>query len=148
MKPIVRHARRGDLDALVTLLEQLFAMEVDFQFDAPTQRQGLLLLLQTPNACLLVIEDQYQVVGMCSLQSIVSSSEGGAVGIVEDVVIAQSHRDQGLGHLLLQALEQEAKAQGLSQLRLVVDQNNGATLAFFQRMGWMGTELVAMMKQL
>ena len=41
----VREAGLADLDPLVSLLDQLFSIEKDFTFDAPTQARGLALML-------------------------------------------------------------------------------------------------------
>ncbi|ABK43729.1 Acetyltransferase, GNAT family [Magnetococcus marinus MC-1] len=148
MSLVIRLATPEDLPAMVALLQVLFAIEADFQAEPARQRQGLALLLESPGASLWVAEQQGQVVGMCSLQSLYSTAEGGLVGLVEDVVVASGHQGKGIGARLLMALEQEAQARAMVRLQLLADRNNVAALGFYQRMGWQGTQLLALRKGL
>ena len=85
----VRRARQGGNDSKGCLLGELFSIEADFSFDPEKQRRGLADLLgRGDEACLLVCEREGEVVGMCSVQALVSTAEGGKVGLVEDMVVA------------------------------------------------------------
>ncbi len=92
---IVRTAWAGDIGRLTGLLEALFAIEQDFVFDPSRQRQGLAMMLDNPQGCLLVAEEDGQVVGMCSGQLLVSTAEGGLSLLVEDVVVDEKWRAGG-----------------------------------------------------
>jgi len=51
----IRPAIHSDMDSLVTLLKELFAIEDDFEFDEPLQRKGLAMVLSdTEKRCVLV----------------------------------------------------------------------------------------------
>lgn len=41
ISPIIRPAKQSDANGLVLLLQQLFSIEKDFDFDAARQRKGL-----------------------------------------------------------------------------------------------------------
>ena len=77
---------------LVALLRQLFAIEEDFRIDEERQRRGLAMLLDNPQALILVAEAAGRVIGMCSGQLLVSTAEGGPALLVEDVVVAEGFR--------------------------------------------------------
>jgi GNAT superfamily N-acetyltransferase len=138
----VRAARPTDVERMVGLLDQLFAMEADFRPDPARQQQGLALLLDDERARVLVAERADGVVGMCTGQLVVSTAEGGPALLVEDVVVDPHHRGRGIGRALLAALADWASGRGVRRLQLLADGNNGPALAFYDRLGWQATALV------
>lgn len=140
----IRTAEPADLDSLVSLLAALFAIELDFVFDAPRQRRGLALMLEDEGGCVLVAEINGRVVGMCSGQQTVSTAEGGAALLVEDVVVHEQWRSQGIGRLLMEGLGEWAKTKNISRLQLLADRNNASALAFYRNLGWHNTELICL----
>jgi len=147
MKPLIRSAQPADIPALVGLLQELFALEQDFAFDADKQAQGLDLLLQS-NALVLVAEAEGQVWGMVSLQILLSTADGGPVGLLEDLVVTEKARGLGIGQALLQELTLQANKLGLLRLQLLADRDNQPALHFYQQQGWVRTQLVALRKAL
>ncbi|MFA9459552.1 GNAT family N-acetyltransferase [Thiohalorhabdus sp. Cl-TMA] len=145
----VRPAEEADLEAMIGLLRQLFALEVDFGADPECQRRGLRSLLARPGqARVLVAEGAGAVRGMCSVQSVVSTAEGGLVGWLEDLVVAEGWRGRGLGRCLLRAACAWARQQGLSRLQLVADRSNAPARDFYWRQGWDSTQLVVLRRRL
>jgi len=148
MQSVIRPARTHDLDSLVELLRQLFAIEADFAFAPNSQRRGLALLIENERAAVLVAESDGQVVGMCTGQLTISTADGGPALLVEDVVVDQEHRGRGLGPRLLAALAHWAANRGAARLQLLADRNNEAGLAFYEKLGWRRTELICLRKRL
>ncbi len=146
MDPLdVRPAVPADLDALVELLEELFELEADFRPDEVRQRRGLALMLEEPERrAVLVAEREGAVVGMVTAQLVVSTAEGGASALVEDMVVDAAWRGLGAGRALLEAIEAWARAPGATRLQLLADRENGPALAFYARMGWARTRLVCL----
>lgn len=145
----IRQARAGDIDGMVALLQELFGIEKDFRCHPSKQRQGLqLLLARQHDAQVYVAEHRGRVVAMCSLQKLVSTAEGGYVGLIEDVVVEQTFRCRGLGSALLAAMETWAQAQGMSRLQLLADRNNHPALNFYHGKKWQGTDLIGLRKRL
>lgn len=140
----IRTAGPADLDSLVSLLALLFSIEEDFVFDEPRQRQGLALMLENRRGCVLVAETQGQVIGMCSGQLLVSTAEGGLSLLVEDVVVDEQWRGQGVGRLLLAAISGWARTNEVSRLQLLADRNNVPALDFYRKLGWQTTELICL----
>lgn len=146
-KLLIRDARAADLDAMIGLLQQLFAIETDFIPQPEKQRCGLrLMLAQREQAKLLVAELADEVVGMLTAQVVISTGEGGRSAWLEDMVVDAAHRGQGIGRALLGAMEDWAVASGLSRLQLLADRENAPALAFYQSRGWAPTQLVAWRK--
>jgi GNAT superfamily N-acetyltransferase len=141
----VRPATEADLPCLVDLLQVLFAMEGDFRLDPERQRRGLAAMLADgERRAVFVAEGDGLVVGMATGQLVISTAEGGAACIVEDVVVASNWRGHGLGGWLLDRVSGWARQRGASRLQLVADRENDAALRFYDRRGWRRTRLVAL----
>jgi len=140
----IRAADNRDIDSMAGLLRQLFAIEADFVFEAERQRRGLSLLLADPHCCLLAAEEQGQVVGMASGQVVISTAEGGPALLVEDVVVSEGWRGQGIGRALIVAMESWARSHKIFRLQLLADRGNTQALGFYRRLGWQGTQLICL----
>ncbi len=85
-----------------------------------------------------------EVVGMVTVQLVVSTAEGGFSGLVEDLVVAARERGRGIGRLLLERAEGWARARGASRMQLLADRENARALHFYERAGWRGTRLLCL----
>ncbi len=144
----IRTAKTSDIPQLVILLGELFAIEEDFAFDQDKQTKGLALLLKSEKDCVLVAEliATNEVMGMCSVQTLLSTAEGGLVGLVEDLIVTADFRKQGFATKLLEAAINWSQAQGLKRLQLLADKNNSPALAFYEKQGWQTTQLICLKK--
>lgn len=140
----IRPARHDDIEAMVVLLKSLFLLEKDFNFDGHRQAAGLAQLVDSDQCIILVAEKNGQVVGMCSGQPVISTAEGGAALLVEDVVVAQGHQRKGVGSRLLQSLKQWAENQCISRLQLLADRTNNEALNFYAKQHWQTTQLICL----
>jgi ribosomal protein S18 acetylase RimI-like enzyme len=139
----ITQATAADLPIMVALLQQLFSIEKDFMPNAEKQRRGLELLLQNPQATVLVAKNATQVIGMCSVQQVVSTAQGSYAAWVEDVIVAEEFRHHGVATALLEAAVTWAKQHGATRLQLLVDTENLPALQFYERLGWRTTQLAA-----
>lgn len=139
----IRPARTDDIAAMAGLLGQLFAIEADFAVNMQAQMRGLSLLLGA-GACLLVADEGGVVVGMVSIQTLISTAEGGVVGLMEDLVVAEGCRGRGIGTRLLHAALAWAREQGLIRVQLLADKNNTEALRFYARHSFQKTQLVCL----
>jgi ribosomal protein S18 acetylase RimI-like enzyme len=143
----VRPAAPGDIDSLLHLLEALFTLEQDFEPDWDKQRRGLEMLLETADADVVVAERDGRVVGMATMQVVISTAEGGPSGLIEDVVVHESHRGQGIGRALMDHLVGLADQKSLTRLQLLADRDNQPALAFYEKLGWSNTRLIALIRK-
>ncbi|MGR9115566.1 MAG: N-acetyltransferase family protein [Gammaproteobacteria bacterium] len=141
----IRQASMKDIDALLILLNQLFSIEHDFVFDEAKQRKGLeLMLISDEGRCIWVAEHQSSVIGMVTIQIMISTAEGNRVGLLEDLVVHDDYRKQGIGRKLLVEIETWAERQGLTRLQLLADRDNLPALSFYHNAGWSKTRLIGL----
>jgi GNAT superfamily N-acetyltransferase len=140
----IRPARRVDLDAMQSLLRELFSIETEFPCDPAKQRRGLVLLLKARTARAWVATRGRDVVGMVTVQLVVSTAEGGPSGLLEDLVVCEEHRNAGIGTLLLEAAVQWTRAQGATRVQLLADRRNAPAFRFYFRHGWEPTHMVTL----
>lgn len=144
----IRNAGLEDIEALIGLLEELFTVEADFEFEEETQRRGLKILLDGcgKHRCVRVAESKNLIVGMATVQTLISTAEGGVAGLVEDVVVREDRRGEGIGSQLLRSIEDWAEKRGVCRLQLLADKNNSTAIEFYKNHQWDHTELICLRK--
>ncbi len=145
---VVRRARVSDVESLVDLLKELFSIEEDFEFNEALQTKGLLCLLQEEGGHVLVAECGRRVIGMCTMQVLISTAEGGRVGLIEDMVVSQDFRRKGVGKALLDEMRKISGEKGLRRLQLLADSQNELALKFYNKTGWFKTQLICFRKKI
>ena len=144
---VIRTAVTADLGSMTSLLGELFSIEADFTPDVRRQRQGLATLMVSNNTTLLVATAKETIIGMCTLQPLVSTAEGGTVGIIEDLVVTKMWRGKGVGGLLLNSIEEVARRQNMSRLQLLTEVDNNRAMQFYGKHRWEKLHLIAMRKR-
>ena len=147
---IIRNAEPIDIESLVRLLEQLFSIEKDFEFNAGNHRRGLSLLLEGCNKhrAVKVAVCRDKIVGMCTAQTRISTAKGDITAVLEDLVVDADYRHQGVGRALLSAMDQWAIKRGISHLQLLADKDNSPALTFYRRHEWKSTNLVCLTRKI
>jgi GNAT superfamily N-acetyltransferase len=134
---------------MTVLLAELFSIESDFTPDVEKQIRGLSVLVAGPpgRSCVLVAEERGMVVGMATVQTLISTAEGGRVGLVEDVVVQRDVRGRGIGTQLIAAIVDWARLHGLTRLQLLADRDNQPALDFYASGNWERTRLICLRRQ-
>ncbi len=145
----IRRAVPGDLEDLVRLLAVLFSIEADFRPDPARQRRGLLRMLEdSERRLVLVAVQEGTVIGMVTVQLLVSTAEGGDSALLEDLVVEARCRGAGVGSMLLDEAQRWARARGATRLQLLADRENEPALRFYARRGWSSTRMVCLRRML
>jgi GNAT superfamily N-acetyltransferase len=142
----IRTARPDDIPRMCELLDELFNLESDFEPDIEKQVKGLSMLMTEPaeTSLVLVAAAQGRVIGMATVQALVSTAEGGRVGIVEDVIVDPRHRCRGVGTMLLARVIDWARGNKFRRLQLLADRTNHVAVDFYHSRGWSATSLNCM----
>jgi GNAT superfamily N-acetyltransferase len=142
-------ATAADLPLLADLLTELFALERDFHPDRDKQLRGLQAILDCPEiGRLFVLRVDGSVAGMANALITVSTAEGGRVLLLEDVIISNACRGQGLGRRLLDHVQAWARSQGMARVTLLADRENSPARDFYRRCGFAMSNMVVMRKSL
>lgn len=144
----IRKAQIGDIDQLVKLLEELFALEDDYVFDREKQIKGLQMLINSDTGCIFTAESGGRIIGMCSIQTVISTAQGSLSGWVEDVIISKTHRGKGIGSTLLTFAQNWAKENGITRLQLLADTDNRQAIDFYIKDNWQKMHSIALRKYL
>jgi GNAT superfamily N-acetyltransferase len=139
-----------DIEPLVELLTVLFSIEKDFQPNPEAQRLGLSMLLDRKDLGQILVARHATlgVVGMISIQLVISTAVGAPSAWIEDVVLQEAFRGQGVGLSLLESAKNWAKDKGARRVQLLADADNTPALEFYKKHAWQPTRLFAWKQQL
>lgn len=140
---LINNATLNDIPALVKLLAALFGIEQDFCADTDKQLKGLRMLIEAPNLGVIKLAraENGEVVGMVSAQLVISTAEGAPSAWVEDMVVDQGYRAQGVGRLLLGHALDWAKEKGATRAQLLVDLDNAPAVGYYDHLGWSASRM-------
>jgi len=145
MKKMIALAGENDLPQLIELLNDLFTQDIEFVPDLKKQKAGLEAIVNNPEIGeILVLKGDGQILGMVSLLYSISTALGGKVAILEDMIIHQDYRQQGLGKELLSEAIRFAKERNCLRLTLLTDFNNDVAIQFYQQFGFKKSEMIPM----
>jgi GNAT superfamily N-acetyltransferase len=132
------------------LLAELFALESDFVPDREKQVLGLsAMIAESPGKVLLLVATiDGLVAGMATVQTLISTAEGGRVGLIEDVIVDRVFRSKGIGTLLFEEIMTWSRSAGLKRLQLLADRDNLPALDFYSFGSFSPTCLICLRKML
>jgi Leucine-rich repeat (LRR) protein len=137
----IEKATLADLPEMASLLEILFALEADFTFDFEKQLAGITRLFHYEGTDLLVARHEERVVGMITMQRLISSAAGDFIGQIEDLVVLEAYRKMGVGSRLINKMRFIAQTYGYKRVQLAADIDNENALQFYTRRGFHRTNL-------
>lgn len=132
----ISKAQLYDLKPMAELLSELFLIEDDYQFNETLHYQALTLLFHHKNSHLFVAKTNNRIIGMVTMQPIISTAMGGYVGLIEDMIVTTSYRGRGIGRLLLTSLINESVKLGYTRLSLGADKRNQPAIDFYKKFGF------------
>lgn len=137
----IQRAEEDDLSQMAELLKVLFAIETDFTFDFEKQFSGIKRLYEYEGADLLVAKYENKVVGMVTMQRLISSAEGDFIGQIEDLVVDEEYQRMGVGSRLVNKMRSIAQEYEYKRIQLAADVDNKNALEFYNRRGFYKTHL-------
>ena len=140
----ITQATANDIPALCELLCTLFSQEAEFMPDPEAQRRGLARIVTNSEVgVILVAKDDRQVLGMVNLLFTVSTALGERVALLEDMVVSQNVRGEGIGSELISQAIAVARANGVKRITLLTDRTNDAAQRFYCRHGFEMSPMVS-----
>lgn len=140
---ILEEAAFTDIPQLCELLALLFEQEAEFAPDREKQTAALTLLIGNPQrGRVFVLRDGTTVLGMVSVQALVSTACGGDVLLLEDLVVRPECRSRGFGSALLDHVVDFAFRGGYQRITLLTDRINADAQRFYLRHGFRESGMV------
>lgn len=144
----IRKAKLNDIKDLCKLLSYLFEQEVEHKVDINKQKKGLKLIILNKNVGqIFVVTHKNKIVGMINLLYSISTSLGGNVGIIEDVVVLPKYRGQSMGSQLILHVKSYAKKKKLKRLTLFTDFDNNKAHKFYENAGFQRSSMIQFKKE-
>lgn len=137
----IEDAQKEDLREMAGLLSVLFEIESDFDIDFEKQLSGIEKLFEHEGCDMLVAKHENRVVGMLTMQRLISSAEGSYVGQIEDLVVYEEYRKMGVGSRLINRMRNRAQEYGYKRIQLAADMDNSNALKFYTKRGLKKTNL-------
>lgn len=131
----VRQAVFGDLDTLALLFDAYRRFQGQAG-DVDAARAFLRARMDHGDAVLFVAHDGPQPAGLAQLYPSYSSVALARVFVLNDLFVAEAHRQRGIASALLDAVERHAVALGAVRLSLNVARGNSAAMALYAARGW------------
>lgn len=127
---IIRRAGEGDIDAIHPILEQLLPGEKDHRTDMWRR------LLDDPSYVSWVAEDDHKVVGFLDVLTWPDIGLGKRVGLVNNLVVDERRRGQGVGARLFHEAIRHCRSEGIVELHVWTDAENKHALTLYQTVGF------------
>lgn len=141
----VEPATLEDLPQLVQMLMDLFEMEGDFEPNYAKQEQGLRLILEQPNrGRIFVLRNSDTLMGMVNVLFTISTAEGGLVLLLEDFFVHPTHRGNGYGAKLIDAVIDFAKKKNFKRITLLTDKISEESQRFFTKNNFSFSQMIPM----
>jgi GNAT superfamily N-acetyltransferase len=133
----VREARAGEEDAVLALYEWLFEPPGARPpgWDPARARATLADAVASPDAAVLVADEDGALAGLCTAYLDLDSVRFGRRCWVEDLAVDPSRRSRGIGAALLAAARDWARERGATHLELDTGENRADAQRFYEREG-------------
>jgi ribosomal protein S18 acetylase RimI-like enzyme len=139
-----RDATLDDAAGIYALARELAETVGDSTPTEEAVRSRLEELLDEPGARVLVAENEVGLVGGVSFWIKPDLAHGDTVVEVPMLVVAEDHRRNGIGKLLMEEVRNVASDNGASQIELVATSANVTAREFYQSLGFVEADVVSL----
>ena len=138
-----RAATAGDVARVVALLaDDPLGAGREAAAEDPRYRDAFKRIEADPNNDVIVAERDGAVVGCLQLTLIPSLTRSGVTRAqIEGVRVAESERGRGLGKLMVEYAERQARARGAGIMQFTTDKSRPDAHRFYEHLGYAATHL-------
>ena len=116
-------------EMLVEDLDQVMEIENDL-ISPPWTREGFFTFLLKDENMFFVVEEKGQILGYCSMQTVLDE------GDILNVAVTRDRQKEGSGYFLVDSMLMLAAARGIHIVHLEVRESNGSARRLYQRLGF------------
>ncbi|MFQ5885764.1 MAG: GNAT family N-acetyltransferase [Anaerolineae bacterium] len=133
---ILRNAEERDLPALKSLTLELRGLaEIETPFEADFQKV-FFLCIDDPTCHIIVAEGGAQILGYLTLWLRPSLSHAGLSALIDELVIAEGARGQGMGRALLEETLKRAQGAGCVEIEVSTGFDNEPAQSLYRSQGF------------
>lgn len=141
----ISKARPDDFEQLTDLLATLFTQEAEFAPNRESQLAALKTIVGNPQTGeITVARRDGRCIGMVLILYTISTALGGCVGILEDMIVAEDCRGQGVGRELITTAIERARDNGCQRVSLLTDSDNLNAQRFYRSHGFSHSSMTLM----
>jgi ribosomal protein S18 acetylase RimI-like enzyme len=141
MQVKIRPARPNDASAAGGLMAQL-AQHTRGHIDPGVQNR-FRAMIELPQYAIFMAEDEVgRVIGLLSASQRWTLWHTGPCVLIEELVVDEGARRQGVGRALIRAVLDWARAQDCSEVEVSTDHDNTDAQAFYRRLGFQSEALL------
>ena len=135
MSATIERATAGDAPEIVRLIAQLRELE---GLTEPVSTDAVRAYIEDPDTVVLLAEDEDDgdVVGMISLRVMTDLFHGGTTALVQELIVDEDHRGEGVGGALLDVAIDLAFEQGCLEVSVTTGEENEAGQALYRSRGF------------
>ena len=137
----IRQANKKDMPILTILHLKLLHLEGIKENNEENISWAFQKIINSKNSYIFLIEYSKNIAGMCTLQTLISSVEGGVSGLIEDFYIDENYRKLGLGQSLVKKVEEFCKKKNYKRIQLLCRSNNIIAIKFYEKIGFNTTDI-------
>lgn len=136
-------ASNNDIPQICNLLNLLFKQEKEFVIDEYAQHKGLTIIVENPQIGeILVARDGEKILASVNLLYTISTALGGKVALLEDMVVDEQFRGQGIGSSLIEYAIEHVKTKGVKRITLLTDGDNASAHKFYTKHGFCASSMI------
>ena len=141
----ISQAHPGALDQLAELLDTLFSQETEFAPDRETQLTALRSIISDPRIGeITVAKKNGRCVGMVLILYTISTALGARVALLEDMIVAEDCRGEGIGRQLITTAMERARRSGCRRVSLLTAADNMSAQRFYRSRGFSHSSMAVM----
>lgn len=110
-----RECTKSDFDKIIPLLQQLWP---DQKLNVMSLKKVFLIGIDSDCQCYVCAEDAGKIVGFCSLTMKNNLWQHGNLGYIDELIVDDSYRGNGVGKGLLKTMSATAKNMGCKRIEL------------------------------
>lgn len=143
-----RPAKKKDFEEIMRLYEQLWSPGKIVPKNIKKLKSAWHKILKADYDYELVLEEKGKLVGHVTLRIIPEFWLKGKMGMIDDVVIDQNYRGQGLAKKMMKELEQIAKKKKVKTLILYTETHRPEAIKLYERLKYQKLDKIWYKKEL
>lgn len=134
-----------DIDRLSLLLCALFDFEAEFTPNIELQKNALKTIISDPSiGQIFVAKENETIVATVQILYTYSTALGAKAAILEDLMVAQEHRNKGIAKKLLSHVLQYCKENDIKRVTLLTDSTNKSAQKLYEKFGFKSSSMAVM----